>query len=166
MNFQNIKGDKLKMKYFRWNCALSKERLPAPNWLIDLKLRRVHKSERSLVSVNSFTSFLPKRPPKSDRDRLLGFSGPKKSGERKAEGSGLLEARTADPLLEQSGPSSYVLMILHFAQFEHHTIFILQFSLERLWTDFQSTWRLTGCLIWYWRLYWCDSDWWFLWRGY
>ena len=75
---------------------------------------------------------MPKRPPKSDRDRLLGFSGPKKSGERKAEGSGLLEARTADPLLEQSGPSSYVLMILHFAQFEHHTIFILQFSLERL----------------------------------
>ena len=52
--------------------------------------------------ANVFTSFLPKRPPKRERERFLGFSGPNKSGERKAEGSGLRDARTADdPPLQQ-----------------------------------------------------------------
>ena len=56
--------------------------------------------ENDCASLHSaFTSFLPKRPPKRDRERFLGFSGPKKSGESKAEGSGLRDARTAEPLL-------------------------------------------------------------------
>ena len=53
------------------------------------------------IPANVFTSFLPKRPPKRERERFLGFSGPNKSGERKAEGSGLRDARTADPPLQQ-----------------------------------------------------------------
>ena len=67
------------------------------------------------LHISAFTSFLPKRPPKRERDRFLGFSGPKKSGERKAEGSGLRDARTADPLLQQvclHGPASVISLVL------------------------------------------------------
>ena len=63
--------------------------------------------ENDCASLHSaFTSFLPKRPPKRDRERFLGFSGPKKSGESKAEGSGLRDARTAEPLLQEVSDSS------------------------------------------------------------
>ena len=61
--------------------------------------------------LTALTSFLAKRPPKSERERFLGFSGPKKFsgprksvGLRKEDGSGLREARNADPLLWYQSP--------------------------------------------------------------